>query len=543
MSDTPLTTQTGFTSDQYAQEKGFPFPPATPLESLPPGLGGSVLPHFLTFAGIVNAVTRNYRYTHDEALRTSHNHALAMGRDAIIWEAIRQRQLPTCQYPWHLVPANEKDEIEAESAVKVTKSIEKIPYWQQFQRVLLDAIYFGRMAVQSAMEWDWAEGYKELVIRRWWPINGDKLVFKFSGQVGVLVHATAPVETQFTERGRAHFLTPNEREQFTIHHFEPDDMDFTQPELAGAIHGSGLRGRLYWYWWLRSQILAWLLDYLERIGAGGLTIYYYQAGNKANMEEVEAAAKAQVGQHTLLFPRFQNKETMGSGVERLEPSNAGADLLRVLITEYFDTVIRRFIIGPSLSSDVDSVGLGIGGGAADLLEGPFARLTRYDANDLKWTLTTDLVQVFYRYTCPGVRPARFEYDIDKDNAAEILEAAQAFYEMGGDIDANHLREVFGLPIPEPGSPILAMPQPMSSVGVDPNAMSPQGVPIEGTPGPVQMARQYARARVRMQRFVDRVQSARRRVKLSPRASQRLDESVARVRAMMAEVDAYQTLSR
>jgi hypothetical protein len=474
------------------QEAGFAFdPPELANLVLPPGMGKMGVPHISRFASIVNLASRSYRWTSDEAVRHSEQNSRAVQREPVIWEAIRARQYPTVQMPWHISPLNNKNPREEQAAYEVEEFIKRTYRFQQFKRQHMDAIWFGKSAANVAWEWDFKTGKKGLRVRDWAPIRGDKIVYKFSGQLGIRTWGAFKAEdnqllgkVEVTDRGMAYFVPQAERPTYVVHSFEPEDADYMEPELAGAVKGSGIRGRIYWLWHIRTQVLAWMLDYLELVGAGGFTIAYYQAGNKASLDEVEGAMSRQLRNHIILFPRHANKDTLGPGLERVEAGTAGANLLKELITEYFDSVIRRYIMGPYLSSEVNSAGMGLGEGTSDLLVGPFARIVKYDCTDLADSYTEEWVPTFYRALYPNLPPGQFEFDIDTPNAAELAEAAKVFYEMGGDIDAEHMRDALGLPEPDPDGGVLAKAQPMSVQGVDPNQPVPAGVPSEGTPGPV-----------------------------------------------------------
>jgi hypothetical protein len=469
-------------TDQAAlAEMGYPLPEpeGDPDAMVPPGEGRLPLPHFATFGQLVNVASRTYRWSFDEALRHSQSNALAIRRDPVVMDALRSRQIPTAQLQWHLECENDQDAMQQEAVKEITDCIKATPRLQGLLMNLLEALWFGRYGVQLAWAWDYTTGKKRMVIRDHRPINGDKLVFKYSGEVGVLVHATYPGAQVPTERGRAHFLDPKEREQVIVHRYEVEDADFLEPELAGGIHGVGIRSRVYWFWYLRSQVTAWMMDYLERVGAGGFTVYFYEAGNAASMREVKEAAEEQHRNNTILFPRYKDGSTGGPGLMRIEPSQAGAQLMQALISGYFDEVIRRFILGQNLTSE--TAGTGLGSGVADLHADTFARLVKYDACSLAETLTTDLVAVIQRYMFPGLPPIRFRFDVDKPNARDVLESANAFYQMGGDIDADELRSIIGLSKPQPGSPVLAQ-----MGNLTPGAMGggvPMGMPMMGTPGP------------------------------------------------------------
>ncbi|MEY4396199.1 MAG: hypothetical protein RL595_3448 [Planctomycetota bacterium] len=216
------------------------------------------------------------------------------------------------------------------------------------------------------------------------------------------------------------------------------------------------------------------MDYLERIGAGGLTVYYFEAGNPNSLAEVKQCAEEQMRNNTILFPRYRDNTTGGPGIERIDPSPAGAQLLYDLITAYFDQQIRRYIQGADNNEMTE--------GEAAIMGDTHSRMVRYDAMNLQETITHDLVKVLQKYNCPGLPQIKFVFDIDKPNAVETLQAAQAFYQMGGTLDEDELRAVLGLSRPQPGHAILAQNMPLN-----PSLMGsqPTGVPIVGQPGPAQ----------------------------------------------------------
>lgn len=470
----------GPTSHELAGELGYAPPSASLSHALPPGGGKLILPHISTFSQVVNLASRTYRWAFDEALRNSQTNTLAMRRDLVVMDALRSRQIPVVQLAWHLDPVDDTNNREMEAVKKLTRIIQDIPRFQTYLMLLQEAIWYGRYGIQNIFSWDYATGERRLVVRGYKPINGDKLIFRHSGQVGVLVHPAHYDGTRdYTDRGMAHFLTPEEREQLVLHQHEPEDADFFEAELAGGIHGVGIRSRIYWLWWLKSQVLAFLMDYLERVGAGGFTIYFYESGNEESLKEVKEAAEYQWRNNSILFPRYRDNSTGGPGIMRVEASSAGASLLESLVVGYFDNLIRRYILGQSLTSEAH--GTGMGSGVADLHADTFTRIVKFDAVNLQETLTSDLIGPLAKYNTPGVTPPRFVFDVDKPNAAELMEGAKNFYEMGGSVDEDELRGILGLAKPAPGHGVLAKAGALQPAGV---GAIPQGVPMEGQPGPV-----------------------------------------------------------
>jgi hypothetical protein len=460
------------------QEQGYPAPDAPMIASMPAGLGKQAIPQFVTFGQLANYASRTYRWAHDEALKHSYENAKAMRRDPIVMSALRARQMSVAQLSWHIECLNPEDMRQAAAAKLIEDLIKRTPRFQQLKMGLLEGIFYGRHAAQLAYGWDFSDGQRRMVVKSHKPINGDKLIPRWSGQWGILVHALYDGTWDITERGRAHFFTDYEREQIIVHEHEPEDADFFDSQLAGGIHGVGIRSRIYWFWYLKSQTMSFLMDYLERLGAGGVTIYYYEHGNDASLAEVKACAEAQFKNHTILMPRYRDNSTGGPGIDRIEPSNNGAQLLESLVTNYYDAQIRRYILGQDLTSEA---GPGGTDGVATLHGETYNRIIKYDAENLAATLTEDFVRVLQKYNVPhDIPPLRFVFDVDKVNAGEMLEAANQFYQMGGSIGEDSLRTAIGLPRPKPGEPVLTQNMPMNPATL---GTVPEGTPMEGEPAP------------------------------------------------------------
>lgn len=278
-----------------------------------------------------------------------------------------------------------------------------------------------------------------------------------------------------TERGMAYFPTPSERQCWVIHHFEVEDSDFFDFEQNGAMMGYGVRGRLYWYWFMKTKILGQLIDYLQRV-ATGWTIYWYEEGNDESMAQVAQLASQHQNGQAILFPR--KKEGEGPGVTRLEPGTAGADLFRAMVTGYFDDIMEQYIKGETLTSGTGPTGMG--SGVAEAHQATKEGVVTYDATALGETLTKELLTTLCRWNFGASMPVpKLVFDVEKPNVDEYMQGAQAFFEMGGQLDADDMRSVLGVPRPEPGHEILSKmssEQP-ATVGV------PQGVPVqsEGQP--------------------------------------------------------------
>lgn len=471
-------------------ERGSPLPdpppPPPPGSGVPPpNQGLFILPHHEAFSSVWNLNARTYRYTFDEAIRHSRQNAEAYRRDPVVYEALRARQMPTAGLEWHLEARNEDDPLDQDHAKKCREAIEETPNLQQLLMYLLEALWYGRYGASLTYAWDYGAGYRRAVVKHHNPVEGDKLVFRYTGEVGILVGGQFPGSWIPTDRGRAHICTPEERQLLIVHEHEREDAPFFSGEMAGRVHGVGIRDRLYWFLYMKQRVLAWMMQYLERVGAGGVWVFYYESGNDASLQEVAQCAEKANKDLAFLFPRYIDGKA-GPGFEKVEPSTAGVEMLTQLITNYFDVIVRRLILGQSLSAE--ATGTGLGSGVAQFHQETLNRILKYDARNLQETLTRDLVSTISRHIDPSRRPPKWVFEVDKPNAAEYLEATQHFYDMGGAIDENDLRSVLGLPKPKPGAPQLSQVQtllqqqnPGLAMMMNPEAGGMMGAGMAGPP--------------------------------------------------------------
>lgn len=425
------------------------------------------LPHVLTFSSIWNSGQRVYSWRWDEALKSNRENAVGMRRDAFLMGLLRERQLATAQLHWHLEPDDARDARQRQTADGLTHLIRGIPHLQRIFMGLLEAIWYGRSAVQVAYGWIERDGRRFLTVRDHVPVNGDKIQYRYrlgdetpaveDGTPCILVNATrgadlARAETVSTDRGRALLLAnPYWRERFLIHAHEIEDEDFFNGEMAGGIHGVGIRSRIYWLDWLRKEWLSNVCDYLERVGQGML-IFYYEAGNSQSEARAMEAAEKQGRNSVIVWPRPIGGEKPGAGVDKLDMPMSGSETL-IKLQEHLESIIARFIVGQSLSSRAEATGLG--SRVADLHADTKYKIVRFDAQNLGETLTSDLVRVLQKWNYPNENfPIRWLFDVEKPNAKDYLDAARTFLQMGGTLDAGEVRGLTGLSKPSAGAEIL-----------------------------------------------------------------------------------------
>lgn len=448
-------------------------PIAQSADQVPPGQAALVVPHEQTFSAIYNLLNKTYSWQFDEALFDNVNNAIAMRFDPVIMEPLETRMRATALQTWHLEPEDEADDNLVEAAAAIEKRIRRMPRMQDFLMTLQDALWYGRAGVNVVYEW-WRDkdGRLGIVPKHHLPINGDKLVFKYTGEVGIRVSGVYQSGTTVVnDYGRVHFFTEEERQAVVVHQYRPEDADYLRPRKAGLIKGVGLRERLYWFWAIKNQVMGLLMDYL-RWFAQGITIYYYEMGNEAARLEVSSRAKENIGQPFLLFPRERTGEPNYKPIERFDPSTASTNLMTELITKWFDEVIRRMILGTSGTTLGGPTGLG--SDTASVLERTASSVIKYDSNGLADTLTLDFVSVVNAWTYPGYPTPRWVFDLGSPNVEQLISAGQFFTDLGGELGAETTRKMLGLPAVRDKEAVLGRTQPMQPAAVD---GLPEGVPV------------------------------------------------------------------
>jgi len=149
---------------------------------------------------------------------------------------------------------------------------------------------------------------------------------------------------------------PRWRQRFVIHKHIPNDADYFEGEMAGGVHGVGLRSLIYWLWWLREEMLSWAVNHLKKIGVGGILIFYYEDGNDKSKTTAESAAKDAGERYAIAMPRPRGTSRDVSSAELLPFNEAGVQSLTAIIFDYFERHIERLIIGQN-SKDYVAISL------------------------------------------------------------------------------------------------------------------------------------------------------------------------------------------
>lgn len=421
-------------------------------EDLPVQGGMWGLPHYMTFVAFMNYMTRSYWWTFDEALRDSLCNSDAMRNDLVIRDALASLYRSVCMAEWQLEAQDKSVASEIASATKLTNVIKRIPYFQQFLRCLMEATFFGKYGVQPLFKWDRSAGYRRMIVKSWYPVHGDKIVFKWDGRPGILVNASYRLKSvEYTERGPAHFLTPEEEEAFIWHEFEPEDASYFQPQFAGTVHGSGWRGRIYWYWWLKQNSQRFMMNFLKKAGNGYLLVGY-PSGSVAGKAAAKNAVEGQEGNNIIYVPiNIRDGEDISKVVTHVPMSMNGSQMMWTIVTG-INEMIRSAIMGESLTTRASPTGLG--SNLADQHGATADDRTKYHCTDLE-TPMQKLTDLLNSRNCPGNPSPNFRFLVDKRNPLEIITAVDKALDWGLPVPQGWAQDEMGIPTPINNEPVLA----------------------------------------------------------------------------------------
>jgi 2'-5' RNA ligase len=419
---------------------------------------GAAIPHVLTFGGILNQVSQTYSFRYDEAIRNQPDHALAMRRDSYIRSLLQERAVPTANRKWKIATEDPKDRLQRATAAAMTAIVKRTPKWRRFVKYLMEAIWYGRYGSQVVWRQQKVQGQERWCIARHKPVNGDKIQFGWDDVPRVFINMQGanryPKESiVYTDRVPALKLErPEWRRQFIIHQHELDDADYFEGEMAGGVHGVGLRHMIYWSWWLRDEMLSWAVDYMKKVGTMGLLIFPFMQGNAKSKQKAEENAQAVSHQAALTMPVTGDP----ANDQLLQPiqvqaNTSGIDALRGMIADYFEGHMERLVVGQSMSSGADTDGSLGGTGKAKFAEDTKWQLLKFDADNVADTMTTDLVAPAQQLNWPEYDfQLRFEFLVEDPESADKMEGLDKGIGWGLKFRADDAREVVGFAAPEEG---------------------------------------------------------------------------------------------
>jgi phage gp29-like protein len=445
--------------------------PARDIPGMPPNLGRWAVPQIWTFQGLVSSIAKTYRNP-DEAVKHSLDNARFMRQDIGIMECLESRMRSVALLDWHVEIDGPDLPYHKALQERLTSILKRTPRFTQYRYQLLEALWYGRYAIQHRYEWKITPEGRDLVIKEWHPINGDKLVFRQDdgsddhplNQIGVRVGAQFKpndiIEGRVvvpTESGLATFLAPYERNMVALHRHLIEDASYETPFDSGSVHGIGIRSRIYWEWFQKQELLALFMEYLER-AALGFEIWYYPDGNDKAYRDMKAAAENRNGRKTILmFPKPLGDDQMAFGVEHIEPNPAGAESFKDVLQGYFGHRIKRYILGQILTSEAEATGLG--SGVADLHLQTMLDIIKFDATNLEETITRETLEPLKIWNDKNAHnvDVRFVIQTQQPDVDKKLQAYEAAWNMGARLKESDVMDAIGASLPEYDEPVLQNP--------------------------------------------------------------------------------------
>ena len=458
--------------------------------------GGYAIAHHDTFNQLYQTISKTYYSRFDEALKHSRENARVMEADGLIYSLYQRRFIPTCILTGSVRPQDPDNSEQMEIARRLDRMLGKIRQFHFLKRQLNLGNWNGKSGAQFLWRQVNVDGHPAVIPHRWLPVHGDKILIQWDHTPAIVVRAGS-------ESARAHeadLITAVEyghaislrkqylRDCFAIHQFEPSDRDFLfEGDLAGQVHGVGLRSRVYWPWYFRTEGHSYLIDALQRVSTNGMLVGYFNSGSGESEERVLECLMNLHRDNYAVFPR---QNTQGNqDIQHISLGNVAFDVLFKYM-EYMDEVMLLAFLGQTLSSQAGATGLG--SKVAELHADTKSQIIKYDAISLAETITWELLQVTIRQNRWQYNgrvyhgddlpfDLTYDYSIDDDDSVQdVIDAARACAELGIAFDQDQVRKKAGL-LP-PKDPGLTQGGPMG----DPNdPRSGPGMMLEGagTGGP------------------------------------------------------------
>lgn len=460
--------------------------------------GRWVIPPEETYSARYSSGINTYYQYFDEAIRNSTANALAMRRDPAIGEPLDHRKMATVSQDWYLKPDDPNDPDQKRVCDELESVLENTSMIDQFLLNLLEDIFFGKAGCQSQFQTEMVKGKKRLVITDHAPVMGDKIQYNYSGTPGILVRGGSPYlnmpeYAKHIDRatlGPALFLNePWLRDQFTISKFRTSDFDYIwEGDKALAVHGIGVRDSLYWAWNIRTEIFTWQMDALQRIGANGMTIGFFEYGNAESEAHMMKVMQQLVKDNYAVVGVTKNTDPQNM-VYNIPVSAVGYEIMQNMV-KYMDDFIRRAILGQELTSIARSSGMGAA--TANVQKSAFDHIVGFDSKRLGETISRQPLKVLLKYNTWTYRKQELTGDQlpfsiklifeDRDDEDESpADTAKTLHEIGLPLDKEDILDKTDFSAPK--DPQSTLPgkqdQPSANGSATPQATQRKGIASNG----------------------------------------------------------------
>lgn len=435
-----------------------PPPPALRGPTEPMALGVEMQRSYFTNAAQM-AASSAMAYQLDPAYQ------IMMRRDADIEASGQALWLAVACADWSLECDDKDDPAQAECADWLTNVYRQIPNLTDMRRQEMLAEWYGTSGVNFVID---AHPELRWFVKKWVPIQGDSIAFDIYGNSGFRVGAKYTSQISCVEMGFnswVHLFTPEERKSVIIHSVFREAPFFDDSRSADQMfRGTGNRDRVWYYWFLKQEIMQQAAVWCKRYAAG-IRKGRYPSGNEEAKLALLNALSNLLNDNNVALPREPGMEVDATDFEILEAPASRATMFIDLINWLSDKV-KEVRQGQSLSSG--TAGTGMGSGVADLHADTKSIILKYHANAVAESETTQMCWPLaeMRGFHPEVyRRVRMRIAIEKPNIAERMAAAQSFIDIGGTLDMDEVRAVTGFSKPAPGAEVLERQQPDPFAGI------------------------------------------------------------------------------
>lgn len=344
-------------------------------------------------------------------------------------------------------------------AIAIANTIRNIPRFHDLMRHLLDAVWYGRSAVNLVFD----RVGDRIIIKDWLPIHGDSVVVTEHGKIGLKVGPRYYANDKEGDRldgystthigwdSRVLLLDELQRATIVLHTHQPQGADFDEPTEAETSYlGRGLRDMCWYYWMMKQAALQNWATYIERYSMG-IRIGNYPMGNDQARNDMEVAMRNLLGDVSALLPKNTDGSDAGFDIKILEPNSGNAEGFARMV-EYLSGNIKEIILGQKGTSEAITTGLG--SGVSDQHEKTMNRHIKSVSISLADTITREIVSPLYRMNGgDGISPV-FSFAIAKTDPRSYMESIKIFTELGGRVSEREARSVFGLVEPFGDEPVL-----------------------------------------------------------------------------------------
>lgn len=410
------------------------------------------------FIARFSAAIQAFRKRGDEAARRSITDALAMRTDGVIHSSLRRRQNRTRRLRPRIEADDRRDPAQQKAISKYGKMFDAIPRFGHLRLAMLECQFYGRGGANVVWDDTLVDGRRVRNITKHVPVNGDSIGWLYDDvptiAISSIAELRADAETGYDDRGQCLILRDGPyRDCFPIQKFEPTATDYmVESDMALSLHGYGLRGRLYWPWRLRCDVQGWFLDAMERIGANGMLVGYYEDGNPNAMNKMIAALKSLQLFSVAALPRPANGSPKDS-FDHIDPANVAYDVMDRFIGQQ-NSIIRQIICG----HDADNTGPTKDD--ADNSESDFEAMVACDAEDHAEALTEGILKPMIRQNEPGGKlpfNLKVRFQPSKKEVGEKMAAVRMGVDLGLEIDKEDLYDIIGIAPPRDGANIIQLP--------------------------------------------------------------------------------------